>query len=115
MTEETTDQKVEQAPAAADSLHKPSALMRIAAAAGIISWLILAIYVYSLVMNLVSIFSTPGAFPTLFSDQVSMLANLLYGPLMGGFYFLVLQGLAQLIYLGLDLSMKLDDLGDTEE
>lgn len=87
-----------------ENLHKPNALLRIAAAANIVSWLVLLAYVYFFVSTLVSIFSTPGAFPAQFSDQVSMVMNILLQlPLMGAFYFLVLQGISHLLYLGLDI------------
>lgn len=86
------------------SLHKPNALLRVAVAASVVSWLILLIYLYFFVTNLISIFSTPGAFPTALGDQVSLVLQILLQlPLMGAFYFLVLQGVSHVLYLGLDI------------
>ncbi len=94
----------EETPTPVESLHKPNAVLRVAAAASIVSWLILLIYLYFFITNLVSIFSTPGAFPQQIGDQISLVLQILLQlPLMGGFYFLVLQGISHLLYLGVDI------------
>lgn len=87
-----------------ENLHKPNTVLRVAAAANVVSWLILLIYLYFFVTNLVSIFSAPGAFPQQISDQISLVLQILLQlPLMGAFYFLVLQSVSHLLYLGTDI------------
>jgi hypothetical protein len=92
-------------------------IFRIISIAKIISWIILAIYLVIFVDNLIPLFQKQATLPTQFSQWPPFLANLLYIPTLGTLYFLVLQGLAQGLNLGLDIFYELhpEEEDDDEE
>ena len=91
------------------------AIFRIISIAKIISWLILAIYLVIFVDNTLPLIQGQAALPNQFSQWPPFLANLLYIPAIGLFYFLVLQALAQGLNLGLDVFYGLNPEEDLEE
>lgn len=88
-------------------LHSQKALMRIALWANIVSWVVLVIYLLNFAGDLNSIISNwPITLPDGLLNQVVAYAGLLSKPIFGGLYFLLLQGVSQGIYLGLELYFK---------
>ena len=87
-----------------------STIFRIASIAKIVSWVILAIYFYSVIENVrqnVMPMFQQQAFPTELFQWLGFIANLLFPLAIGAFYFLVLQGIAQGLNLGLDIYFEL--------
>ena len=82
-------------------------IYRVAIASKIASWISLFIYLVSFINILVSIFSDvkDGLFqmPEQFMDILSMFANILNPLALGLFFFLTLQGIANGLYLLLDI------------
>ena len=91
------------------------AIFRIISIAKIISWLILAIYLVIFVDNSLPLLQGQAAFPTQFAQWPPFVANQLYIPTIGLFYFLVLQAVAQGLNLGLDVFYGLNPEADVEE
>lgn len=86
-------------------------IFRIVSIARITSWVILVIYLYSLIENIrqnVMPMFQQQAFPTDVLQWLGFLANLIFPIAIGTFYFLVLQGLAQGLNLGLDIYFELN-------
>ena len=65
--------------------------------------------------NITPLIQKQAALPTQFSQWPAFIANLLYIPALGSLYFLVLQGLAQGLNLGLDIFYELRPEGEDEE
>ena len=82
------------------------AIFRIISIAKIVSWIILVIYLIVFVNSISSLFGQ-GGLPTQLSQWLPLIANLFYAPAVGLFYFLVLQGVAQGLNLGLDIFYEL--------
>ena len=94
------------------NFHSEMVVLQIARWSKIVSWAMLAIYLIRFVSDLISVFGAGGyEFPTLPMDILLFVASLVSTPFFGGFYFLVLQGVAQGLYLGLDLFLK-DELDE---
>ena len=86
------------------TLHNETTLMGIATAAKVTGWVILVIFVLSWVGSLIEMFSAGGfQFPPGFMNTLLYLANFVYPLAMGAFYFLIMHGLAQGLYIALDL------------
>ncbi|MBN1304996.1 MAG: hypothetical protein JXA13_11230 [Anaerolineales bacterium] len=79
------------------------AIYRIALTAKVVSWVILAIYTVFFVNTIISIIQGPFSMPKQFMDILRMFAEILQTPAFGLFFFLTLQGIANGLYLGLDL------------
>jgi Zn-dependent protease with chaperone function len=80
-----------------------STIFRIVSIAKIVSWVILVFYLISFAGDLGSIFQGQMTWPTQLSQWPIMIANLFFAPVIGLFYFLVLQSVAQGLNLGLDI------------
>jgi Zn-dependent protease with chaperone function len=78
-------------------------IFRIVSIARILSWIILVFYLISFSGDLATIFQGQMNWPTQLSQWPIMIANLFFAPAIGLFYFLLLQGVAQGLNLGLDL------------
>lgn len=78
-------------------------IFRIVSIAKIISWIILVFYLISFAGDLSNIMRGQMTWPTQLSQWPILIANLFFAPVIGLFYFLVLQGVAQGLNLGLDL------------
>ena len=82
-------------------------IFRIISIAKILSWVILVIYLIIFVDQVRPLLQQQAGLPNQFSQWVPMIANLLYIPAIGSFYFLVLQAVAQGLNLGLDIFYEL--------
>ena len=80
-----------------------NSIFRIVSIAKIVSWVILVFYLISFAGDLSVIIQGQMNWPTQISQWPITIANLFFAPVIGLFYFLVLQGLAQGLNLGLDL------------
>ena len=92
-----------------------SAVMRVAAVAMITSWVILLIYVVSFVAGILPLFNGSASWAQVFA-QPSAILNIVYPLVMGMVYFSVLQGVTQLLHLGLDIFYSFeenDEMDDT--
>jgi hypothetical protein len=100
-----------------------TAIFRIVSIAKITSWVLLVIYLYSFIENVrqnVMPMFQQQSFPTDVAQWISFLMNMLYPIALGVFYFLVMQGVAQGLNLGLDVFYELhpdtdDDVSFVEE
>ena len=91
-------------------------IFRIVSIAKIVSWVILVFYLISFVNDLNPIIQGQMQWPTQLSQWPITIASLLFAPAVGLFYFLVLQGVAQGLNLGLDLYYELrpEDIDEEE-
>jgi len=81
---------------------KENAVLQIATTALIASWIVLLIYVASFVASILPLLD--GSVPwSQLVGQFSTILNLVYPLAMGVAYFSILQGIARLLYLGLDI------------
>lgn len=78
-------------------------IFRIVSIAKIVSWIILVFYLISFIDNVRGMFGQQMSWPTELSQWPIMIANLFFAPVIGLFYFLVLQGVAQGLNLALDI------------
>jgi hypothetical protein len=78
-------------------------IFRIVSTAKIISWIILVFYLIRFASDLGGILQGRMNWPTQLSQWPITIANLFFAPAIGLFYFLVLQGVAQGLNLGLDI------------
>ena len=92
-----------------------STIFRIASIAKIISWVILVVYLILFIDNIKPMFQGQMQWPTAASQWITLVANILYAPVIGLFYFLVMQGVAQGLNLGLDIFYELHPEADEEE
>ncbi len=82
-------------------------IFRIVSVARILSWVILAFYLISFAGDISGIIQGQMQWPTQLSQWPITIANLFFAPAVGLFYFLVLQGVAQGLNLGLDIYYEL--------
>ena len=82
-------------------------IFRIVSIAKIISWIILVFYLISFVGDISGIIQGQTNWPTQLSEWPIAIANLFFAPAIGLFYFLILQGVAQGLNLGLDIYYEL--------
>lgn len=82
-------------------------IFRIVSIAKIVSWVVLAIYLISFAVDVGGMIQGQMQWPTQLSQWAITVANLLFAPTIGLFYFLVLQGVAQGLNLGLDIYYEL--------
>ena len=80
-----------------------NAIFWIISVAKIVSWVILVIYLISFINDLGPIFLGQMQWPAQFTQWPITIAGLFFAPAIGLFYFLVLQGIAQGLNLGLDI------------
>ena len=96
-----------------------NSIFRIVSIAKILSWIILVfflfIFLYSFVQGIIPMIGQAAARPQGTSQWVNLLFNLLYQPFTGLVYFLVLQGVAEGLNLGLDIFYELHPDEDEEE
>ena len=82
-------------------------IFRIVSIAKIISWIILLFYLISFASDIGRMIQGQTSWPTQVSQWPLAIANLFFAPVVGLFYFLVLQGVAQGLNLGLDIFYEL--------
>jgi hypothetical protein len=90
-------------------------IFRIVSIAKIVSWIILVFYLISFADNLQPIFQGQMQWPTQLSQWPMAVAGLFFAPAIGLFYFLVLQGVAQGLNLGLDIYYDFQPEEESEE
>lgn len=90
-------------------------VFRVVSIAKIVSWVILSFYLISFASDLSSIIQGQMQWPTQLSQWPITIANLFFAPAIGLFYFLVLQGVAQGLNLGLDIYYELQPEELSEE
>jgi len=84
--------------------HSDGVILQIARWSKIVSWAMVVIYLLRFISDLISVFGGGQfAWPPAMMDRIMFVASLLSTLFFGGFYFLVLQGVAQGLYLGLDM------------
>ena len=84
------------------------AIFRIISIAKILSWVILVFYLISFANDISGIIRGQMQWPTQLSQWPITIANLFFAPAIGLFYFLVLQGVAQGLNLGLDVFYEMN-------
>jgi hypothetical protein len=84
-------------------LANETAIFRIVPIARIVAWIILIFYLISFAGDVSSILQGQINWPTEISQWPITIANIFFAPAIGLFYFLVLQGVAQVLNLGLDI------------
>jgi len=82
-------------------------IFRIVSIAKIVSWIILVFYLISFSGDVSAAIQGQVQWPTQLSQWPITIANLFFAPAVGLFYFLVLQGVAQGLNLGLDIYYEL--------
>jgi len=92
-----------------------NAIFRIISIAKILSWVILVIYLILFVDNIKPLFQGQMQWPKLVTDWITLLAKVLNSPAIGLMFFLLLQGVAQGLNLGLDVFYDLQPDEDEEE
>lgn len=90
-------------------------IFRIVSIAKIVSWIILVFYLISFAGDISGILQGQTNWPTQLSQWPITIANLFFAPAIGLFYFLVLQGVAQGLNLGLDIYYELQPEDSKEE
>jgi hypothetical protein len=80
-----------------------TAIFRVASIAKIVSWVILVIYLILFIDNIKPLFQGQMQWPAAAADWITLVANIFFAPTMGLFYFLIMQGVAQGLNLGLDI------------
>ncbi len=79
-------------------------IFRIVSIAKIVSWVMLVAYLIIFVINnLIPLIMGQARLPAQFPQLLLSLVDLFFAPMMGLFYFLVLQGVAHGLNLGLDI------------
>lgn len=91
------------------TFHNEGALMLIARGAKIVGWLIALIYLLSFVNELTSTLPNLSQMPTDLMSRLLIFANLLFPVAMGAFYLLMMHGLAQGLYVALDLFISTEE------
>lgn len=81
-------------------------IMRVAATANITSWLVLLVFIATFFTNFWPLFNGTVPFSELLNQPTS-LVNMFYVLIMGVVYFGLLQGVARLLHLGLDIFYSL--------
>ena len=89
-------------------------IFRIVSIAKIVSWIILIFYLISFAGDISAAIQGQMQWPSELSQWPITIANLFFAPVVGLFYFLVLQGVAQGLNLGLDIYYELQP-EDVEE
>jgi energy-converting hydrogenase Eha subunit F len=94
--------------------HNENFILQIARWSKVTAWGMVVIYLLRFISDLISVFGS-GQFsmPTGLMDQILFVASLLSTLVFGAFYFLLLQGVAQALYVGLDIFLRgeLEDEG----
>jgi hypothetical protein len=98
--------------------HNENAVLQIARWAKIVSWAMVVIYLLRFVSDMIQVVGGGQySWPTAPMDQVLYVVSLVSTLFFGAFYFFVLQGIAQGLYLGLDLffTEEMEEVEELEE
>ena len=86
------------------TFHNQDAVLRIALWANVIAWAVLVLYLINFANDIYSIVQNwPIQMPPGFIKTLMAYAGILSKPVFGLMYFLVLEGVSQLLYLGVDI------------
>lgn len=91
------------------TFHNEGTLMLIARAAKIVGWVIAVIYLLSFINEMTTTLPNLSQMPTDLMTRLLIFANMLFPIVMGAFYWLVLHGLAQGLYVALDLFISTEE------
>lgn len=91
------------------TFHNENTLTLIARAAKIVGWVIAVIYLLSFVNEMMSTLPNLSQMPTDLMTRLLIFANMLFPLAMGAFYWLVLYGLAEGLYVALDLFISTEE------
>src|SRR5512138_1193816 len=94
---------------------KEDTIFRIVSIAKVIAWVILVVYLISFADDLSKVFLGQVTWPKQAWQLLLSIVNLIYAPVIGLFYFLVLQGVAHGLNLGLDIYYDFQPEGDEEQ
>jgi len=89
-------------------------IFRIVSTAKIVSWIILVFYLISFASDVGRMIQGQTTWPTQLSQWPIAIANLFFAPVVGMLYFLVLQGVAHGLNLGLDIYYELHPEAEEE-
>ncbi|MGZ9223677.1 MAG: hypothetical protein ACXW4E_09585 [Anaerolineales bacterium] len=89
-------------------------IFRIASIAKIVSWIILLFYLISFADNMSTFMQEQARLPSQLWQWIITLVSLFFAPVVGLFYFLVLQAIAQGLNLGLDIYYDSQTTDDEE-
>jgi hypothetical protein len=92
-------------------LHSPDNALRISMGAQIVAWIILVLYGFQFVYNLINAFQS-GFTLQANMDTVLTFLQMLTPLFIGLFFFTSLQAAAQVIYIALDIFSAMVDLED---
>jgi len=99
------------------TFHNQDAALQIALWLNVIAWAILVLYLINFANDIASIAQNwpiqmpPTATAT---EKLMMYAGFLSKPMFGAMYFLVLQGISQLLYLGVDIFFTGEEVEEEE-
>jgi len=86
------------------TFHNQDAVLRIALWANVIAWAVLVLYLINFANDISSIVQNwPIQMPPGFVGKLMAYAGILSKPVFGLMYFLALEGVSQLLYLGADI------------
>lgn len=92
-----------------EMMHKPGLVSGLIIAAEVTAWVMLVLYLLSFVSDMISVSQNFAAiWPSQLMDQIMTLAGLVFKPAIGAFYFVMLQGVAQILSLGVDIFYNTD-------
>lgn len=96
------------------TFHNEKAVLRIAAWTNAIAWVLLVLYLLNFSDDVRSIVASwPLQMPPGIFARIIAYSGLLFKPAIALFYFLLLRGVSELLYLGLDMFYY--DIEDFEE
>ncbi len=91
------------------TFHNENVLLNIARWAKIVGWAVAVIYLLSFISGLTQALPNLSQLPSDFMGKLMAFANLIFPLLMAGFYFLLMHGIAQGLYVALDLFISTED------
>jgi len=91
------------------TFHNEASLTLIARGAKIVGWVIAVIYVLSFINELTTTIPNLSQMPSDLMTRLLIFANMLFPLAMGAFYWLMLHGLAQGLYVALDLFISTEE------
>lgn len=98
------------------TFHSQNLVLRLALLANITAWALLIVYLLSFISDARQLVDQwPPSLPTDIIELLTFWAGFLFKLFIGAFYFVILQGVAQLMYLGLDVYMDMHPEDDAAQ
>ena len=93
------------------TFHNENAVLQIARWAKVVGWVIAVIYLLSFANDMTQMVASGGLaqLPADFMGKLLFLANIIYPIAIGAFYFLLMHGLAQGLYVAIDLFISTEE------